>query len=127
MGVVRGEEHPALDGPKLILLPFSKAGAHPGEHVGEEGGIRPPVGQVVASEMFYDDDCDWKLWAKYGVLGVEMEAAELYTLAAQFRRKALAILTVSDHMATGESCSAEERQNSFRNMMEIALEAAVSV
>ena len=95
--------------------------------VAREKGIRHHVGQVVSSDMFYDDDCDWKLWAKYGVLGVEMEAAELYTLAAQFRRKALAILTVSDHMATGESCSAEERQNSFRNMMESALEAAVSV
>lgn len=84
------------------------------------------VGNVVSNDMFYDDDADWKLWAEYGVLAAEMEAAELYTLAAKFRRKALAILTVSDHMATGEATSAEERQTAFRAMMEIALEAAIS-
>ena len=84
------------------------------------------VGQVVSGDMFYDDEGDWKLWAEYGVLGVEMEAAELYTLAAKFRRKALAILSVSDQMATGEATTAEERQTAFRAMMEIALEAAIS-
>lgn len=91
----------------------------------EKSGAVFHVGQVVSSDMFYDDACDWKLWAEYGVLGVEMEAAELYTLAAQFKRKALAILTVSDHIATGEASSAEERQTTFRTMMEIALETAV--
>ena len=64
--------------------------------------------------------------AKYGVLGVEMEAAELYTLAKKYDRQALAILTVSDHIANGEATTAEERQKTFTQMMEIALEAAIA-
>ena len=62
------------------------------------------------------------LWKKFGVAGLEMEAAELYTLAAQFNRKALAILTVSDHIITGEQTTAEERQTTFKDMMKLALE-----
>ena len=79
-----------------------------------------------SSDAFYDENDYWKLWAKYGVLGLEMEAAELYTLAAKFRRKALAILTVSDHLVTHELTTAEERQTTFTNMMKIALEAIIS-
>jgi purine-nucleoside phosphorylase len=78
----------------------------------------------VSSDVFYDDDEVWKLWAEYGILGIEMEAAELYTLAARFKREALAILTVSDHIALGTSTSAEERQSTFKAMMEIALNTA---
>ena len=81
------------------------------------------VGQCASSDAFYDDNDYWKLWAKYGVLGLEMEAAELYTLAAKFNRKALAILTVSDHLVTHELTTAQERQTTFTNMMKIALEA----
>ena len=84
------------------------------------------VGTVASSDLFYDENSNWKLWAQYGVLGIEMEAAELYTLAAKFERKALAILTVSDHIATGESTSAEERQVTFKQMMEIALDTAIA-
>ncbi len=84
------------------------------------------VGSVTSSDLFYDDNENWKLWASYGVLGIEMEAAELYTLAAKFERQALAILTVSDHIATGETTTSEERQLTFKGMMEIALEAAIS-
>ena len=84
------------------------------------------VGTVVSSDIFYDDAQTWKLWAEYGVLGIEMEAAELYTLAAKYGRKALTVLTVSDNIATGEETNAEERQTSFNTMMEIALEAAIS-
>jgi purine-nucleoside phosphorylase len=87
-------------------------------------GINFHVGPCVSSDLFYDENQNWKLWAKYGVLGVEMEAAELYTLAAKFGRKALAILTVSDHIVTGEATTAEERQLSFKNMMQVALETA---
>ena len=87
-------------------------------------GIEPLVGPVVSSDVFYDDDEVWKLWAEYGILGIEMEAAELYTLAARFKREALAILTVSDHIALGTSTSAEERQSTFKAMMEIALNTA---
>ena len=87
-------------------------------------GITPVVGSVTSSDMFYDDKSTWKLWADYGVLAIEMEAAEIYTLAAQFKREALAILTISDHIAHGTATTAEERQTTFREMMEIALEAA---
>lgn len=90
---------------------------------GVKKGIAPLVGSVASSDVFYDDKESWKLWAAYGVLGIEMEAAELYTLAAQFGREALAILTVSDHIAKGTATTAEERQTSFKTMMEIALDA----
>ncbi|NLK45664.1 MAG: purine-nucleoside phosphorylase [Treponema sp.] len=84
------------------------------------------VGTVASSDIFYDEAQNWKLWAEYGALGIEMEAAELYTLAAKFGRKALAILTVSDNIVTGEETTAEERQSSFNTMMKIALETAIS-
>ena len=63
-----------------------------------------------------------KTWADYGVLAVEMETAELYTLAAKNGVEALSILTISDHIFKGEETSPEERQNTFTDMMEIALE-----
>lgn len=91
-------------------------------HKAKELGIDVVVGQCASSDRFYDENEYWKLWAKYGVVGIEMEAAELYTLAAQFKRKALAILTVSDNIATGEATTAEERQTTFTNMMKLALE-----
>jgi purine-nucleoside phosphorylase len=90
-------------------------------------GIRPVVGTVVSTDIFYSEDPDdWKLWAKYGCLAVEMECAELYTLAAKYDREALCLLTISDSMVTRETTSAEERQKSFTRMMEVALEAAIS-
>jgi len=90
-------------------------------------GWQPKAGPVVSSDMFYTEDKDeWKLWAKYGCLALEMESAELYTLAAKYNREALCILTVSDSMVTGESTSSEERQTTFTRMMEIALETAIS-
>ena len=89
-------------------------------------GITPHVGLCVSSDMFYDPKSNWKLWAEYGALAVEMEAAELYTLAAKFNRKALAVLTISDHILLGGETTAEERQTTFTNMMKIALEAATA-
>ncbi|MFA6505278.1 MAG: purine-nucleoside phosphorylase [Treponemataceae bacterium] len=90
-------------------------------------GWKPHVGSVLSSDSFYTEDPDqWKLWAKFGVLAVEMEAAELFTLAAKYKREALAILTISDSLVTHEATSAEERQTTFTKMMEIALEAAIS-
>jgi len=91
-----------------------------------KNGISPLVGPVVSSDVFYDDAETWKLWAQYGILGIEMEAAELYTLAAKFGREALAILTVSDHIAKGTATTAGERQSSFLSMMEIALDTAIA-
>ncbi|MCL2277745.1 MAG: purine-nucleoside phosphorylase [Treponema sp.] len=90
-------------------------------------GWEPKVGPVVSSDMFYTEDPEeWKLWAKFGCLALEMECAELYTLAAKYDREALCILTVSDSMVTGEATSAEERQTTFTRMMEVALETAIS-
>jgi purine-nucleoside phosphorylase len=90
-------------------------------------GWTPAVGNVVCSDLFYSADPQgWKLWAEYGALAVEMESAELYTVAAKFGREALAILTISDSLVTGESSSSAERQTAFTRMMEVALETAVS-
>jgi purine-nucleoside phosphorylase len=90
-------------------------------------GWQPKVGAIVSSDMFYAENPeDWKIWAKFGVLAVEMEAAELYTLAAKYGREALALVTISDSMVTGETTGAEERQSAFTRMMEVALETAVS-
>lgn len=84
------------------------------------------VGKIVSSDSFYTfDPNQWKLWAQFGVLGVEMEAAELYTLAAQHGVEALAVLTVSDHLVTGGDTSSEERERSFGAMVELGLEAAL--
>jgi len=86
-------------------------------------GIKVAVGPCASSDLFYDENENWKTWARYGVLGIEMEAAELYTLAAKFGRKALAILTVSDHIVSGGETTAEERQTTFDNMIRLALES----
>jgi purine-nucleoside phosphorylase len=88
---------------------------------------RPAVGSVVSSDMFYTENPEeWKLWARYGVLAVEMECAELYTLAAKYGREALCLLTISDSLITGEATGPEERQKTFTRMMEVALETAIS-
>jgi purine-nucleoside phosphorylase len=90
-------------------------------------GWHPHVGSVVSSDMFYTEDPEeWKMWARYGCLALEMECAELYTLAAKYGREALTLLTISDSLISHEATSAEERQTTFVQMMEVALEAAVS-
>lgn len=94
-------------------------------HLAKEMNLNSVVAPLISSDRFYDDNENWKLWKKYGVAGVEMEAAELYTLAAQFNRKALAICTVSDHIITGEATTAEERQTTFKDMMKLALETII--
>lgn len=84
------------------------------------------VGNIMSSDTFYQDDPKhYDIWAQYGVLGVEMEAAVLYTLAAKYGVKALTVLTVSDHLVTHEVTTAEERQTTFNEMIEVALEAAL--
>lgn len=91
----------------------------------ESMNIKTVVGNVLSSDTFYDDNAEANtLWSKMNVLAVEMEAAALYMNAARAGKKALCILTVSDHVFTGESLSAEDRQNSFNDMMKIALEIA---
>ena len=92
-----------------------------------ERGWQPAVGPVVSTDMFYTEDPDeWKLWAKFGALALEMETSELYTLAAKYGRECLSLLTISDHLITHEVTSSEERQTTFTRMMEIALETAIS-
>ena len=87
--------------------------------------IKTVVGNVLSSDTFYDDNKEANsLWRKMNILAVEMEAAALYMNAARAGKKALCILTISDHVFTGESLSAEDRQLTFRDMMEIALEIA---
>lgn len=93
--------------------------------IAESRGIETKVGNILSSDIFYDDDRDiWKKWARMGVLAIEMEAAALYMNAARAGVNALCILTVSDSLVSHEATTAEERQTSFTNMMEIALELA---
>ncbi|MDR2398047.1 MAG: purine-nucleoside phosphorylase [Spirochaetaceae bacterium] len=84
--------------------------------------LSPHVGTVVSSDSFYPEDPEeWKLWARFGCLAVEMECAELYTLAAKYRREALALLTISDSLISHEQTTAEERQTAFTQMLDLAL------
>jgi purine-nucleoside phosphorylase len=93
-----------------------------------EKGLNTKVGNILSSDTFYGDEPDsWKLWAKFGVMAVEMEAAALYTIAAKFGVDALGIMTVSDHLVTGELTTAEERQKTFTNMIEVALDTIINV
>ncbi|WP_408010573.1 purine-nucleoside phosphorylase [Pseudalkalibacillus sp. A8] len=91
-----------------------------------ERGLEVKVGNVFTSDTFYNDTLDLaKKLADYQVLAVEMETSALYTLANKFGVRALSILTVSDHVFTGESTSSEERQKTFNEMIEVALDTAV--
>lgn len=94
------------------------------EKAAEEMGIKPFIGNIFSSDVFYDETRDYDKWRQMGILAVEMEAAALYLEAAKAGKNALCICTISDHMITGEECSSEERQTSFTKMMEIALEIA---
>jgi purine-nucleoside phosphorylase len=90
-------------------------------------GIAMRVGQVFAADAFYTDRPDlFDKLASYGVLAVEMESAALYTIAARFKARALTILTVSDHIKTGAHTSAQEREQTFGQMVEIALAASIA-
>ncbi|MFD1039481.1 purine-nucleoside phosphorylase [Virgibacillus byunsanensis] len=96
--------------------------------VGIKKGMNLRVGNVFTSDTFYRDNAQEinELLAKYKVLAVEMETTALYTLAAKYDRQALSVLTVSDHILTGEETSAEERQTTFNDMMVVALDAALT-
>ena len=92
----------------------------------EKLGASYVVGNILSSDMFYNaDPTVTEHWCRLGVLGVEMEAAALYMNAAYSGKRALAICTVSDHLLTGEATTPEERQNSFTEMMEVALNTAI--
>lgn len=88
-------------------------------------GVAARIGGVFTTDTFYeDDDAAVKRLTEHGVLAVEMETAALYTIAAREKARALAVLTVSDHLVTGEQTTPEERQRTFVQMMQIALDAA---
>jgi len=94
----------------------------------KERDVAARVGLILSSDSFYNPRPELTArMVEYGVLAVEMEASALYTLAAQHQRRALAICTVSDHIVTGEETTAKERQETFADMVEIALEAMLGV
>ena len=91
----------------------------------EAKGTKTHVGGIYSSDVFYDERPDLnEQMTRHGILGVEMEAAELYNLAARHSVRALAVLTVSDHLLTGEALPSEDRERSFGDMVEIALTVA---
>ena len=90
-----------------------------------KAGITPHIGGIYSSDVFYDERPDLNAeMVRHGILAVEMEAAELYTLAARYQRRALAVLTVSDHLLTKAALPAKDRESTFGDMVEIALNAA---
>ena len=92
----------------------------------EEKNIKIKAGNILTSDEFYNDDPTYfKKWAEFGVLAVEMETAALYTLASKYKAKALSILTISDSLVSPEITSSEEREKTFNEMIELALETAV--
>ncbi len=91
----------------------------------EKRAVKTHVGGIYSSDVFYDERPDLNdQMVRHGILGVEMEAAELYILAARHKCRALAVLTVSDHLLTGEALPSADRESSFGDMVEIALNAA---
>lgn len=91
-------------------------------HLAKERRATVHVGNILSSDRFYNAELNKQKLQEYGVLAIEMEAAGLYALAAQHKKQALAIVTISDHILTGEETTAEEREKTFNEMMEIALE-----
>lgn len=91
----------------------------------ENKGVPTHIGGIYSADVFYDERPDLnEQMTRHGILGVEMEAAELYNLAARYGVRALAVLTVSDHLLTGAALPSEDRERSFGDMVEIALQAA---
>jgi len=82
------------------------------------------VGNVLGEDRFYNDEMDRQKLIDYGVLATEMETPALYLLAAKYHRQALSVLTISNHLVTGEETTADERQTSFNDMIELALDLA---
>ncbi|ATV71306.1 purine-nucleoside phosphorylase [Fusobacterium pseudoperiodonticum] len=92
----------------------------------EEKNIKIKAGNILTSDEFYNDDPSYfKKWAEFGVLAVEMETTALYTLASKYKAKALSILTISDSLVSPEITSSEEREKTFNEMIELALETAI--
>ena len=86
----------------------------------KEMGVDYQVGNVLSSDIFYDDNKEWHQWQKMGILALEMESAALYANAARAGKKALALFTVSDNLIETKAATAEQRQQAFTDMMEVA-------
>lgn len=116
-GINRLRFHGADYAPTASFKLFAKA-----VKVAQELEIPIKGGNVLTSDLFYEDHFDdYKKWADFGVLCVEMESAGLYTLAAKHKVEALTLLTISDSLVTGELTTTEERESTFSQMIEIAL------
>lgn len=88
--------------------------------------IPAKVGNILSEDRFYNDEIDRQKLIDYGILGSEMETAALYLLAAKYHVQALGVLTISNHIMTGEETTAQERETSFNDMIKVALETAIS-
>ncbi|AJS60600.1 purine-nucleoside phosphorylase [Paenibacillus sp. IHBB 10380] len=112
-------DFPGYDFPQIGNFDLIKT-AH---EAGTDKGLNLRVGNVLSSDIFYTDDKDtFTKLGQHGVLAVEMETAALYYLTNKFGVKGLGLLTVSDHILTGEQTTAQERQTTFNDMIEVALE-----
>ncbi|MGA0540434.1 purine-nucleoside phosphorylase [Neotabrizicola sp. VNH66] len=110
---------------ELNYAPTADFGLLAAAHAAAQGKAPVHVGMIYSSDTFYDERQDLSdALQRHGCLAVEMEAAELYTLAARYGARALAVLTISDHILTQEALPADQRERSFGAMVEIALEAA---
>lgn len=110
----KGYDYAAIANSDLLFSAYEYA---------KKKNILAHFGNVFSSDVFYEDNQDeWKMWANYGVKAVEMEASQLYTLAAKYQKKALCILTVSDSLVTHEETTSEEREKTFNDMITMALE-----
>ena len=111
---------------ELNFAPTADYGLLAAAHKASAGKSIPThVGGIYSSDTFYDERPDLnEQMTRHGIMAVEMEAAELYILAARYQRRALGIMTISDHLVTGEALPSDEREKSFSDMVEIALEAA---
>ena len=114
-----GADYASCANPELFIKAYE---------LGKERNISIKAGNILTSDTFYGDEADgWKKWAKFGILCVEMETAQLYTTAAKLGARALTLLTISDSLVTGEATSAEERQTTFNDMIKLALDTALSL
>ena len=126
-GACTNSNYPAQFGCRGHFAPIADFGLlRSAAEISEEMGLRYAVGNLLSSDTFYDDDPNAnRPWMNMGALAIEMEAAGLYCNAARAGKRALAICTISDHVLTGENTTSEERQTTFRQMIELALEVAI--
>ncbi|WP_125706530.1 purine-nucleoside phosphorylase [Lacticaseibacillus daqingensis] len=115
-------------GAGLYYAPLADYGLlHEAAEIAAAKGVTTHVGNVLGEDRFYNDELDREKLIDYGILASEMETPALYLLAAKHHRRALSVLTVSNHIITGEETTAQERQTSFNDMIEIALGVAKRV